>query len=264
MGLFARRLKGTCSSFQIVFFRSIVTFIVVYSIASFRGVSVKGENRRILLLRGIFGGIALVLFFYTILHIKLASSFILNKTSPAFAALFSVLFLREKYSIRKFVSLVMTIFGVYLVIAPEEGISSPDVTASLCGLLSGILSACAYVCVKKARETDRTETIVLYFAAVSVLFTVYPALTGDFSAFHGTVWLYLMLVGLSSAFAQILMTYGYGFLTVSEATIISSATIVNTALIGYFVFSEVLSIPALAGGILVIVSIIMISAESNS
>ncbi len=259
MGLFAKNLKGSCSAYQVVFFRSLITFFVVLITARIRKVSVWGNNKKILLMRGTFGGIALIFFFTTILHLKLANAFILNKTSPAFAAVFSIWFLKERFNWKKLVSLIMTLTGVYLVINPVYNFSTGDNFYSFLGLLSGILSAAAYVCVKKARDTENTETIVVYFASMATIFTVIPALSGSFELFSLKICIYLFLVGFFSSFAQLLMTLGYAYLSVSEATIISSVTIINTVLIGFFIFDERLSTYAIIGAILVIMAIAIIS-----
>ena len=93
--------------------------------------------------RGLSGFSALVLFFYAIGRLPLATAVTLNYTAPLFLAVLSVWWLREHHA-RGLVAAVMLGFvGIVMLLQPQ--VHKEAWVAALGGLVSGMLAAVAYV-----------------------------------------------------------------------------------------------------------------------
>ncbi len=80
------------------FFRNIVALVVVGVLLAVKRVPLKPEKGSwpFITGRAVFGTIGMLLNFYAVDHLVLADANMLNKLSPFFAIIFSVLLLREK------------------------------------------------------------------------------------------------------------------------------------------------------------------------
>ena len=85
---------------EIVFFRSLITFIISLSVLRLRNVYIFGkkENRKILLTRGLAGAVALTLYYYTLQVMPLASAVTIQFISPIFTAILGIFIVKEKVS----------------------------------------------------------------------------------------------------------------------------------------------------------------------
>ena len=70
----------------------------------------------LVLYRGIFGGIAVMLYFIALQHTSVGVATLLNYTSPVWSGLMSMLFLRERFSPRVLIPLPIALFGIFLVV----------------------------------------------------------------------------------------------------------------------------------------------------
>ena len=86
---------------ELILFRSIISIVLSVAILQKLGIPLLGNNKKVLMMRGIFGTTALLLFFYTLQNIPLASAVTLQYLSPIFTALFAAIFLKEKMQIKQ-------------------------------------------------------------------------------------------------------------------------------------------------------------------
>ena len=86
---------------ELILFRSIVSVVLSVAMLQKLGLPLLGNNRKVLLMRGIFGTTALLMFFYTLQNIPLASAVTLQYLSPIFTALFASIFLKEKMQVKQ-------------------------------------------------------------------------------------------------------------------------------------------------------------------
>ena len=71
-----------------------------------------GNNKRVLLLRGLFGTTALMLFFYTIQVLPLASAMVIHYLSPIFTALIAHFFLKERLKLNQIFFFIVSFAGI--------------------------------------------------------------------------------------------------------------------------------------------------------
>ncbi len=244
---------------ETVFFRGLFTMAIILLFMYFRNISIYGKNRKLLVLRGILGLLGLLCYVFGINYLKLANAVLLNRSSPIFVVIFSSILLKEKITKKQLIALIMAFIGVINIIKPELKI---DLLAGFIGLLSALFSGIAYILVKKLSYYNSPFTIVFYFTLVTTTITG-PLLPINFVAPTTSIILILFIVGISSALAQILMTYSYKEGDAGKVSIVSYTSVLFSALWGYLFFKEIQDIRSIIGGILIIISCIILSSKNK-
>jgi drug/metabolite transporter (DMT)-like permease len=213
----------------------------------------------LVVLRAILSFSALITFFYSVEHSSVTNANMLNMTYPVFIFLVAPLFKLEKLHKISFLFLVIAMAGIYLVIFPDfSNINKGDVI----GLLSGVFAAFAIITLSIAREHDSTVLIVFYLMAIGTVcnaFMMIPVFVmPDLRDLP-----FLIASGLVGVLGQVLLTMGYKNVSAKAGSMVSSSRIIFAAAMGFFLFSEALSARILAGGFMIMVAIIGISALRN-
>ena len=117
-GAAAKILSESMDPIEIVFYRNLIgVMIILFSLKKF-SVSVNMKKLHLLFLRGLFGALAMVLFFFTIATIPLGEAVILNKTSPFFVTIIAYYLMKETITLRTFFALIIGFIGIIFIIKP--------------------------------------------------------------------------------------------------------------------------------------------------
>jgi len=192
--------------FELVFFRSIVSLLISLISLKKKNIPVFGNNRKVLLARGMFGVTALTLFFITLQNIPLAGAVTIQYLSPIFTAFFAIWVLKEKIKNRQWFFFSLAFLGVLT-------LKGFDISGQISfkyvgiGLVSACFSGLAYNCIRLLRTTENPLVVVFYFPLVA---TPIMAVLSYFNWIQpqGTDWIYLLLLGIITQVAQIYMTKG--------------------------------------------------------
>jgi drug/metabolite transporter (DMT)-like permease len=209
--------------------------------------------------RAVFSFSALITFFYSVEHSSVTNANMLNMTYPVFIFLVAPLFKLEKMHKISLLFLAMAMIGIYFVIFPDfSHINKGDII----GLLSGIFAAFSIITLSIARENDSTVLIVFYLMAIGTVCNAFM-MAPVFVMPQAKDLPFLIASGLVGVLGQVLLTMGYKNVSAKAGSMVSSSRIIFAATMGFFFFSEAISIRILAGGLLIIASIIGISALRN-
>jgi drug/metabolite transporter (DMT)-like permease len=107
-------------SFELVFFRSSVQWVIVLGFLAFFRISPLGppEKRKLLCVRGGVGFVALSCFYFSITKMSLGDAVVLSFTSPVFTAIFAVFVLKEKWEKVDIFGAILSMGGVILIARP--------------------------------------------------------------------------------------------------------------------------------------------------
>ncbi len=246
------------SSSELVFYRSLFGLMVIYLYIFTKKLPLATPVMFKQMSRALVGFASLVLFFYAIAHLPLATAITLNYTSPLFLAIFTPFLLHEKPKKTLFIGLIIGFIGVSLLLKPS--FSHQDWLAGYLGLLSGIGAALAYVHVKqlgKAHEPDwRT---VFYFTLVS---TIGAGLWMLFDSFHPVDLKdlpVLLGLGFSATIAQLAMTRAYRTGDTLVVASLAYVTVILASLFGVVLWHEHLSLDAwVAIGLIILSGVISV------
>lgn len=236
---------------EVVFFRAWVALVISYSLLRRRGVHVWGNNKRLLMMRGVFGTIALMAYFTTLHHLPLSTATTIQHLSPVFTAVVSALVLGETVGLPRWLCFALSFAGVALI----KGFD-PTVNWLYLGLgiLAAFSSALAYNCIAKLRTGEDAQVIIFYFPLVTV------PLVAPYTLTHwvpptASEWGLLLLIGVLVQTAQYFMTLSYQFGRASAVSIVSYLGVLFALVYDWTLFSVVPPAPALGGMMLVITGV---------
>ncbi|KLV02774.1 EamA/RhaT family transporter [Photobacterium aphoticum] len=240
--------------FEIVAARALVSLIISYADVKRKGISVWGNNKPLLFLRGAVGTMSLMCVYYAVTTLPLAEATILQYVHPVFTALLGVLFLKETVQKSTLICIAFCLAGLFVMVQPNMHSSINNelplfsVMIALCGAFG---SSIAYVIVRKLSQTEDSSVIIFYFPLVAL--PVSSLLIWD-----NFVWpslfltLMLIMVGIFTQIGQYGLTKAMQTQAAGKASAYSYVQIVFSALLGVWVFNEIPSIWTYMGGSLII------------
>jgi drug/metabolite transporter (DMT)-like permease len=202
--------------------------------------------------RGIFGAIGMVLYYVAIALGSPGRASLLNNTYPIFVAIIAIFIMRDKVKHLTVIGLLLSFFGVALVLWDGAKVSF---IADIIGLCSGVVAAVSYHFNKKASQTE--DPIVIYLGVCLVglaatAFSVPQALKLDWlSAFL------LLLAGAGGYFAQIAITIGLRDIDTTEGSVHTFVKIPLTVIAGWLFLSDPITSRFILGTALLLVGLLL-------
>lgn len=240
-------------AFQLVFFRSVVSIVISYGQIKRLKLPLFGVNKKILLLRGLSGTIALFLFFELIKNVNLSTAVTLQYLSPIFTSLIAIWLLKEKIIKWQWLSLIVCFIGVAFL---QKGDIYLDNFYIALGILSAALSGLAYNCIRISRTTDHPIHSVFYFPLVaipiSLIFSIPHWVNPNFHQI-----LLLLLLGLLTQIAQVFMSKALQMDTAAKVSIYHYLGSIFAVIIGIFLFDEIPNWKMIMGILIIITSLIL-------
>lgn len=236
-GVLAKVLSEDMSALEIVFFRNMIgVFLILYALRH-TPPKLSGGRLHLLITRGLFGFLAMILFFYTITTIPLGEAITLNKTSPFFVTILAFYLLGERLTPMTLVALLIGFFGVVLIVKPFGMSLSYE---HILGVLGGFFAAAAYTTIKKIKDVYDSRIIVLSFVGVGTILPSLLFLTAPYIAVPEsisflfpefilpdsfTLWVLIAFMALISTLSQWLLTKAYSAKSLSVVGVISYTNI---------------------------------------
>jgi drug/metabolite transporter (DMT)-like permease len=238
---------------EIVFFRSLISLIITWQMLRKQKISMLGNNKTVLFLRGIFGIAALSLFFYTLQEMPIASAVTFQQLSPIFTSILAIFLLKENVKLPQWLFFVIAFAGVALIKGFDSNINTLQFAAAIG---SAFFSALAYNMVRKLKDTDHPLVVVFYFPLIALPFS------GFFSYMYwvmpqGIEWLILLGIGVATQIAQVNLTKALQMEKVGTVSIVQYLTVVYAIFFGYTLFGEALLHTTIAGIVLVITGVVL-------
>ncbi len=237
MGLFVKLGSPYFSSAELVFYRSFFGLIPIVLFALRQHQPMTSIHWRLHLFRSVSGLISLVLYFYALTRLPLATAVTLNYTSPLFLAFLITVLSREKLNGPLMIALGFGFIGIVLVLRPHFG---PDEWfAGVMGLLSGFGAGVAYLNVRAMGALGEPEwRIVLYFTALSTLVLgIYLLFAPRHPITFSNIGI-LVALGLASTVGQLCMTRAYRMGSTLLVANFAYSAIVYSSLLGILFFDE--------------------------
>ncbi len=235
---------------QIVFMRSFVMMAMVAVLLKKQKVSALGTNRKLLVMRGLFGTLGIALFFYTLHQMPLASAVVIHYLTPIITVLIAVILTRQNIRPIQWLFFLMCFIGVMLVKGFDARV---DTLPLLLGVLGTIGAASAYNIISILKRTEHHLTIMFYFPLVTIpLVLIFIGFTGDWVWTTKLNWMLLTVVGVLTYLAQYFLTRAYQIGEVNKVSVISYLGIFYALAFGYFLFDEWYK-PIVLGGLFMVV-----------
>ena len=173
-------------------------------------------------------------------------------TAPTFVMLMSLLFFHERMTGRKLLCLILAFVGCALV----SGIAR--------GLSYALYSICGRFALDRGYNSWTVTFYSFAFCALGCLLLARPGEIFAAAAARPALLVTMALHGLITGFAAfVLYTNGLRFLETGRASVVASLELVFGALVGLIAYGEAVSADALAGIVLILGAVAILSGEKK-
>jgi len=249
MGAFIKYLSTRIPVEMVVFFRNLFGLLVLIPWIMGRGFShLRTQHLRLHLTRSLFGVTAMYCFFFGIAHLHLAEATLLNYTAPLYIPLLAWWWLKEPAPRRLYGALLLGFVGIALILKPGAGLFKPE---ALVGVMSGILTAGAFVSLRYMAASEPPLRTVFYFGVIATLISAIPLLWSWQTPPAG-LFLTLLLMGGIASSGQLLLTRAYAHAPAAWVGSFTYTIVPLSALVGWWGWDETPDIFSLLGALLVV------------
>jgi drug/metabolite transporter (DMT)-like permease len=252
------------SAAELVFYRGAIALMLLWGFVLVRRLSLATPHWRAHLWRGLTGSVSLVLYFYAISVLPLATAVTLNYTSPLFLALILAVWAGERVRGMLYIALALGLAGVVLLLRPS--FEADQWLGGLAALASGAGAGMAYFHVRQLGRLGEPEwRTVFYFSLTSALIGLPWLLASQtVHAVSGNgAWLVLGVGGFG-ALAQLAMTRAYKRGNTLVSASLAYSTVIFASLFGMLLWDEVLPLSAWLAIGLIVASGLLASTQSRA
>jgi drug/metabolite transporter (DMT)-like permease len=240
---------------EIVFFRALISASICYYFIRKKRLSFSGSNRTDLLLRGIFGSAGMLSYFYSLQHLPLATATALLNLTPIFTVFLSTILLGEKTKNMDWILLFIAFIGVVILRGFDTTISTK---AFSIGILSAIFSSIAYSYIRKIKDKENPYIIVFSLSAVALPMYL-PLLIKNWVSPNLKEWTVMIAIGIIIQMAQEHMTKAHqSSKTASSIMHYTYLEVVASAIVGYLIFSEAVTLMMVSGISIILASVYLL------
>jgi len=238
---------------QLVLFRAFGSLFFTMSYLLWHKIPILGNQKKLLVLRGLVGVTSMGLFFMSVQYLPIGSAVSLRYLSPIFATILAVFFLKERVKPMQWLFFLMAFCGVLMIKGFDPNIDS---FGFLLILFSALFSGVVYVVINRIGQGDHPVVIVNYFMWISLL------VGGVLSLFNWTTpkgieWLLLLSLGVFGYFGQLFMTKAFQSQATNKIVSLKYVEVIFTMIAGVFWFSDAYPFLSLVGTLLVITGLIL-------
>lgn len=223
-------------SFQIAFFRNVFGVLVFMPVIMSQGFGFLRTERLFLHgFRSLINIGAMLCFFYALSITEVAHVTALGFSAPVFAGILSVLFLGERFRMRRWIAVGCGVVGMLVIVRP--GIV-PIGLGPLLVVISAAFWATVLTIIKIMSRTESSLTIVAYMNIFLAIYALGPALwVWTWPTLEG--WLLMAAIAIFGTAAQIAISAA---LHETEQTVVMPfdfLRLVWVAILGFTLFGEV-------------------------
>ena len=245
MAVGGRQLSVQLSTFQILFFRSVIGVLIVgffLCCSNWRQIFTKSLQIHIIRNISHFGG--QFGWFYGIAFIPLAEVFALEFTVPVWTAILAMVLLNEQMSRARAAAIIFGVLGVVLILRPGLAVITPAALAVLGGAFCYALS---HTLTRKLARVDTPLTILFYMTALQLPLGFLTSIF-DWTTPSLVMLPWIIVVGVAALSGHYCMARA---LAIADAILVVPMDFLRLpliAVVGFLFYNESLDWLVLAGG----------------
>jgi drug/metabolite transporter (DMT)-like permease len=239
---------------------AVACFIVLPLVCLKRGRRIfPSENLGAHTMRTVFLVTAVTLFFLSIARIPLATAVTAYFVSPIIAVVLSIVVLKEQFTPRKGISLILGVVGTLVILRPD---STTD-AGILMAFGAGFFFALYMLATRQAsKDSDPFKTLAFQCAVGTIL--LLPQAVLFWSAISIDDLIFFFGLGLFSAVSHILSITAFRFSVASTLAPIVYVELIGSVAVGYFAFHEIPSWSVIAGAVLIVIAGLILVVQRRS
>jgi drug/metabolite transporter (DMT)-like permease len=244
MAVAVRELLRNMGSFEILFLRSLVSFVLVLAVLPRFGLgAVRTRRFGLHVARNVLHFSGQYAWVYAIAMLPLATVFAIEFTMPVWTALLAIPILGERLNRGRTVMLVLGIAGIIIILKPGFGAVQP---AALVMLAGSFAYASTMIATKRLSESDSALAVVFYMSVVQLPLAFVPALPGWVApTLVDLPWIFA--IGAAGLSAHFCLTRAF---RIADATLVVPIDFLRLpliALVGMLFYGEPLELSIMLG-----------------
>ena len=257
----AKYLADEVHIFEIVFLRCALVVVILSPFLFKEGKkSLFTKQPKNQIYRIVTNSIAILLFFYGLSISPLSLATVLNFTAPIFTVIFAIIFLKEKLTSSRLISLGLGFIGVMCVLRPDLSLNLGGILV----LLSSLVWASSLIFIKKLTKTDSAVTISLY-AGVGMMPATFAAAYPYLEEINFVQFLFILFIAVSGTTAQTLLNSALKRGDLSFLLPLDFLRLIWSVLLGVALFGESTSVFLWLGGLFILVaSTLIVTSERKN
>lgn len=261
MGVLVKLISADVHPVQIVFFRNFFATILFLPWAfkfGFKNMIPKKWN--LYIYRATSGQFGMVLFFYLMAKYPLPQVISLTFTVPLITSLLASLFLGEKISFKRWLTMMVGFSGVLIIVRP---FSSDFDSLTLLTLVVAFGWSVSNIFVKKLTKTEDSKAIVFISTAITLPFLfVLSMFFWQTPNYEQLIWLIILAVVTNQA--QFCLTQSFSLTQMNVVLPFDFFRLIFVTALSYLIFDQFIDIWTFIGAAIIFTSAIYVSRKNKT
>jgi drug/metabolite transporter (DMT)-like permease len=235
------------------FFRGIIGLTVVFALYG-RGRGLQPErlfSNKLIMLRGVIGGLTIIVFYITIVKLGAARAVILSLTYPVFGTIIAAVWLKERISRASMIWMLAGLGGLAIFLSDDGKLLSPS-KYDLLAIAGAVAAGWVVVIIRKLRNEEHPSTIYASQALLSLAISAPAAV--KLPHIPAAAWFGLGFAAVVVAFGQLIMTRAYQTMSVAKGSAIQMLLPIVTGIGGFLCFGETFHLREIIGAALALLA----------
>jgi drug/metabolite transporter (DMT)-like permease len=232
---------------ELMFLRCLLAVPFLFAALVKRGKPLVTKAWQVLLLRAIFGSVAMFSFYYALTNMPLADCVFIGRTQPLLLVLLAPFIVGERAPKEAWIAILCGLAGSLFIMRPGLAWS----VAAWVALLAAATSAIAHLLVRRLARTDDPGVIVFNFTVLLALVSGVLCYQ-SFQMPSWRQWGLIAGISLLASSGQYLLTMAYRYDKAPAIAASSYASVVLSVIYGYFFWGEVPAPGTWIGGIFIV------------
>jgi drug/metabolite transporter (DMT)-like permease len=241
---------------DIGFYRFVGGAVVLLAVFGRRRNLYKGNNIRLLIIRGCTGSAAFICLVTALRMLPISTALVIFYSFPVFSAIFSFLLYGERISRFEVVCMFTVFIGIGILFDFQL---AGGFLGQAVGVAAGMFAGLTVSLIRTLREKNGPVVIYLYFCTMGMLVTLPKFIQQPIVPVNAVEWTMVLGIVLISVAAQLLMNQGFFYCRGWEGGVFMSSEVVFTAIVGIVFLKDPVSWRFGLGGLLVLSSVIALN-----
>jgi len=245
-----RFLSEELSTSTLLFFKNFLALVFVFPLIIKKKIRLfETQQLNLHLLRAIAAFVGGLSIFYSLSTIPLTLVVSITFSAPIFASIFAYMVLNENITKAKIISLSLGLIGVLVLLRPAI---SSDFAGVLAAFLAAIMTAIAFITVKKLSIIDEPHTVMVFpFILLLPLSAIMAIL--DWTTPSLTQLPFLLLIGVGICVSQYCMVKAFSLAEASSLLPVDFIKLLMASAIGTIYFGDKVDEWSIAGGTIILI-----------
>lgn len=245
---------------DIAFYRFFFGLLILMAIFGRKKDFFISFNPKLMTITSVINALGFLALAASIRLINISTAMVLFFSFPAFAALFSIVLLRERITKLNLFYILVALCGIMILFEFTLGGS---LFGQALGLLAGLIIGITLVLIQKLRENDGAVIIYFYYCLAGCIMACPFFISAPHFPQNGMELFIVSGIILTSIIAMLLLNTGLRYCKSWESGLILTNELVFTALFGIFFFGDPVTWRFLLGGFLILGSVIALNISNT-